>query len=90
MAFNPDWTDQRFNEWLATLPSEDEFRDAYLTLESHRASLWTPGHLSSYRRDRYDLDACYVGRLVEIKKALARHWVRSGQVTGTELEASLA
>ena len=61
-------------------PPKTNCRDAYLTLESKRTDLWTPGHIDSFRRDRFDLDAAYVRRLVRLKQALARHWVITGQV----------
>jgi len=54
-------------------------RDAYLTLEQKRAQLWTRGHLDSFRRNRYELDSRYVGRLVRIKWLLAARWTASGQ-----------
>ena len=85
MRFNPDWNDQFFLEWLEALPTEDQLRGAYLDLEAHRAALWTPGHIASYRRDRYDIDAQDVRRLVQVKAALAREWLRTGQVTDTAL-----
>ncbi len=77
----------QFQAWLASGPSEDELREAYLTLEHERAQLWTPGHLDSFRRDRYERDAEYVARLVEVKRALVRQWQRSGQLdTGSAPE----
>ena len=45
-----------------------------------RSHLWTPGHIDSFRRDRFELDATHVRHLVMIKNALAAHWVRTGQV----------
>jgi len=80
MRFRPDSNDSTFHEWLASAPSEDDLREAYLTLEGRRADLWTPGHIDSFRRDRYDLDARYIRQLVQIKKALASHWIVTGQV----------
>ncbi len=85
MTFNPDWNDRSFLEWLEGTHREDELREAYVALESHRNELWTPGHIASYRRDRYDIDARDVRRLVQVKAALAREWVRSGQVPGATL-----
>ena len=73
-------TDLTFDLWLASSPTEDQLRDAYLTLEARRTDLWTPGHIYSFRRDRFDLDAAYVRRLVRLKQALAHHWVVTGQV----------
>lgn len=90
MTFNPDWNDRYFLEWLEAQPNEDELRAAYLDLEAHRAHLWTPGHIASYRRDRYDIDARDVRRLVQVKQALAREWVRTGQVTGSALQSQPA
>ncbi len=90
MTFHPDWNDQSFLEWLEAHPSEDELRTAYLALETHRAELWTPGTHASYRRDRYDVDARDVRRLVQVKAALAREWVRTGQVGGAELRGQPA
>lgn len=90
MSFNPDWNDQFFLEWLEAQPTEDELREAYLDLEAHRAALWTPGHIASYRRDRYDIDACDVKRLIQVKAALAREWIRTGQVPGSTLQAQPA
>lgn len=86
MTFNPDWNDRSFLEWIEANPREDELREAYLALESHRSDLWTPGHIASYRRDRYDVDARDVRRLVQVKAALAREWVRSGQVPDVTLQ----
>ena len=73
-------TDLTFDLWLASSPTEDQLRDAYVTLEAKRADLWSPGHIDSFRRDRFDLDAAYVRRLVRLKQALARHWIVTGQV----------
>ena len=84
MTFHPDWNDQSFHAWLETDPTEDELRHAYLALEAHRAELWTPGTIASYRRDRYDVDASDVRRLVQVKAALAREGVRSGQLPGAD------
>jgi len=61
---------------------EDELRDAYVRLETKRSQLWTPGALDSFRRDRYELDARCVHRLVRIKWALATRWEASGQFDG--------
>ena len=90
MTFHPDGSDQSFLEWLEAQPREDELRDAYLALEAHRSELWTPGTIASYRRDRYDIDARDVRRLVQVKAALAREWVRTGQVPGAELHGQPA
>lgn len=90
MTFHPDWNDQTFLEWLEAQPREDELREAYLALESHRAELWTTGAHASYRRDRYDVDARDVRRLVQVKAALAREWVRTGQVATDALEGQPA
>ena len=57
MTFRPDCTDTEFTAWLEMVASEDELRDAYLTLEQKRSHLWTRGHLDSFRRNRYELDA---------------------------------
>ncbi len=78
MPFRIDSTDPAFTLWLASSPTEDDLRDAYVTLEAKRADLWTTGHIDSFRRDRFDLDATYVRRLVQVKQALARHWVVTG------------
>jgi len=72
-------TDLEFSSWIAAQPTEDQLREAYLALESRRADLWTPGHIDSFRRDRFELDSTYVDRLVQIKWALARIWTTSGQ-----------
>lgn len=87
MIFNPDWNDQSFLDWIEAQPTEDQLRGAYLDLEAHRANLWTPGHIASYHRDRYDIDARDVRRLVQIKAALAREWVRTGQVAGPAIDS---
>lgn len=71
--------DADFDEWLALGPTEDELRETYLALEAKRAELWTPGHTESFRRDRFERDARYVARLVQVKRALARHWEITGQ-----------
>jgi hypothetical protein len=86
MRFVPDSTDSTFHDWLAASPGEDDLREAYLTLEAKRADLWTPGHIDSFRRDRYDLDARYIRHLVQIKKALASHWIVTGQVDDVAAE----
>jgi hypothetical protein len=75
-----DVTDHDFASWLASRPSEDDLRDAYIELESARAALWTPGHIDSYRRDRYEVDHRLVRRLVQVKHALATTWESSGQI----------
>jgi len=82
MAFTLDQTDTDFATWLASAPTEDELRDAYVRLETKRSQLWTPGALDSFRRDRYELDARCVHRLVRIKWALATRWEASGQFDG--------
>jgi hypothetical protein len=71
---------EQFRAWLASGPSEDELRDTYVALERERAELWTPGHLQSFRRDRYERDAEYMGRLLDVKRALAQLWRRTGQL----------
>ncbi len=72
-------SDLEFSTWLADGPTEDELREAYLALESRRTDLWTPGHIDSFRRDRFELDSTYVDRLVQIKWALAQIWTTTGQ-----------
>jgi len=89
MPFTLAMTDAELASWLAGNPTEDELRDAYLRLEAARASLWTPGHIDSFRRDRYDLDSTYIDRLVHVKWALARHWANSGQFDRLSLEPTL-
>ncbi len=79
MLFRIDSSDLEFQDWLAQNPTEDELRAAYLLLEAKKADLWSPGHIDSFRRDRFELDGIYVGRLVKIKWALANHWAASGQ-----------
>ena len=79
MTFRPDCTDSEFTAWLEMATTEDDLRDAYLTLEQKHAQLWTRGHLDSFRRNRYELDARYVSRLVRIKWLLAARWTASGQ-----------
>jgi len=79
MAFRADCTDFEFTEWLETVATEDELREAYLLLEQRRSHLWTRGHLDSFRRDRFEIDARYVTRLVRIKWLLAARWTASGQ-----------
>ncbi|MBI2704411.1 MAG: hypothetical protein HYX32_03855 [Actinobacteria bacterium] len=80
MQFRQNFTDDRFHEWLSAAPTEDELREAYLVLEAKRADLWRPGHVDSFRRDRFERDARYVRQLVLLKSALARQWVITGQV----------
>jgi len=80
MYFSTDLHASAFDEWLSSCPTEDDLREAYLTLEAKRSGLWTPGHIDSFRRDRFDLDARYVTQLVRIKRALARQWIVTGQV----------
>ncbi len=80
MAFRIDCSDRSFEEWLSQLLSEDELRAAYLQLEKAKADLWTPGHIDSFRRDRFELDSRYVARLVRVKRALADHWAATGQL----------
>jgi hypothetical protein len=81
MRFHLDASDSEYSAWLETHPSEADLRAAYFTLESAREALWTPGHIDSFRRDRYELDARYVRRLVQVKKALASSWTESGQLS---------
>jgi hypothetical protein len=80
MRFHLDASDSDYAAWLATRPSESDLRAGYFTLESAREALWTPGHIDSFRRDRYELDTRYVRRLVEVKQALASEWTESGQL----------
>lgn len=82
MTFTTDITTEQLATWLDTTPSEDALREAYVTLEARRAELWAPGHIQSFRRDRYDLDARLVTCLVRIKWALAQRWEQSGQFAG--------
>lgn len=82
MTFRADYSDAEFSAWLDAAPTEDALREAYLLLEAKRAHLWTAGHLDSFRRDRYELDARYVTRLVQIKWALAHIWTDTGQFAG--------
>ena len=90
MPFTLDQTDSDFATWLASVPTEDELRDTYVRLEAQRAQLWTPGHLDSFRRDRYELDARCVQRLVRIKWALATRWEATGQFDGLTRSSSFA
>ena len=55
-------------------------RETYVALEAERAALWTPGHIDSFRRDRFERDAVCISRLVRVKQALARHWEATGQL----------
>ena len=71
--------DDEFQKWLAQTPSEDELREAYLVLETHRANLWQTGHIDSFHRDRYERDSRYVTRLVQLKWELANRWTTTGQ-----------
>ena len=80
MKYTPATTDVELDLWLAQDPSEDDLRTAYLDLEARRADLWTPGHIDSFRRDRYELDHRYIQALVRIKQALVDHWTTSGQL----------
>ena len=73
-------SDTEFEGWLAGGPDEDELREAYVALEVERAALWTPGHIDSFRRDRFERDAVCISRLVRVKQALARHWEATGQL----------
>ena len=86
MGFRPDCTEHEFEHWLEWGPTEDELRDAYLQLEAKRAELWTPGRHDSFRRDRFEIDARYVKRLVHLKWRLARRWELSGQFDRVALE----
>ncbi len=61
---------------------EDDLRELYIALETYRASLWMPNNLSA---KRYDIDAVVVARLVQVKTALASHWLRSGQIHKVDL-----
>jgi hypothetical protein len=76
-------SDLEFDAWLAGSPSEDELRAAYVELEARRTDLWTPGHIDSFRRDRYEVDSRYIRRLVATKAALADLWAASGQIPST-------
>jgi hypothetical protein len=81
MRFHVDATDSDYAAWLASEPSEDQLREAYIMLESARAELWTPGHIESFRRDRYDVDHRLVRRLVLVKQELAEAWETTGQIS---------
>lgn len=83
MRFHVDATDPDFAAWLAAGPSEDELREAYIAMETARAALWTPGHIESFRRDRYDADHRLVRRLVDVKRALASSWASTGQISSS-------
>jgi hypothetical protein len=80
MKLRSTWTDTEFEAWLAGAPGEDELREAYVALEAERAALWTPGHIDSFRRDRFERDAACIARLVRVKQALVRHWEATGQL----------
>ncbi|HVN50373.1 MAG TPA: hypothetical protein VMT43_03015 [Acidimicrobiales bacterium] len=80
MKLRSEWTDAEFDAWFMGGRSEDELRDAYVALEAERAALWTPGHIESFRRDRFERDAVCISRLVRVKQALARHWEATGQL----------
>jgi hypothetical protein len=80
MRFHVDASESDYATWLASSPSEDALRAAYFELENARTDLWTPGHIDSFRRDRYELDARLVRRLVQLKQALAAAWETSGQI----------
>lgn len=73
-------TDEEFNEWLDSNPSEDDLREALLVLEAKKASLWDAGELDSYHRDRYERDATYMSRLRRVKAALTAVWLDTGQI----------
>jgi hypothetical protein len=79
-SFRTNWADTTLDEWLRGAPTEDDLRLAYIALETKRADLWTAGHIDSFRRDRYEVDARYVRQLVQVKRALARHWTETGQL----------
>lgn len=80
MRFHVEATEPEYATWLATEPTEDELREAYIALETARGELWTTGHIESFRRDRYEVDARLVRRLVQVKHALATAWETSGQI----------
>jgi hypothetical protein len=80
MRFHIDASDAEYTTWLASGRSEDELREAYIVLETARAQLWTPGHIDSFRRDRYEVDQRLVQRLVQVKRELATTWATSGQI----------
>jgi hypothetical protein len=81
MRFHLDASDSEYSAWLGTRPSESDLRAGYFALEGAREALWTPGHIDSFRRDRYELDARYVRRLVQVKQALASEWTETGQLS---------
>jgi hypothetical protein len=80
MTLRSKWTESEFEAWLAGPRTEDELREAYVGLEAERASLWTPGHIESFRRDRFERDARCIARLLRVKQALVRHWEATGQL----------
>jgi hypothetical protein len=80
MKVRTKWSEADFEAWLAAGPDEDELRATYVALEAERAGLWTPGHIDSFRRDRFERDAVCISRLVQVKQALARHWEATGQL----------
>ncbi len=75
MLFHLDAPDTDYATWLASHPTEDELRDAYFVLESVRAQLWTPGHIDSYRRYRYQVDQRLVQLFLrQVKAVLGGVW----------------
>ncbi len=80
MWLHLDTSDTEFATWLSLNPPEDELRDVYFKLETDRVKLWTPGHIDSFRRDRYEVDQRLIHRLVQVKRALATAWESSGQI----------
>jgi hypothetical protein len=80
MHVQPECSDREFASWVGGARTEDELREAYVELEATRLQLWTPGHIDSFRRDRFERDAVCIARLVRIKRSLASQWAATGQL----------
>lgn len=73
-------TDEKFDEWITSDPTQEDLFEALMVIEAKRAALWTAGTEDSYHRDRYERDAKYVVRLRCLKNHLANMWLDSGEV----------
>lgn len=56
--------------WLDTAPLE-ELTTALEELKQIREDLWTPGHITSYMRNRYDLNDEYTRLISQLETCIA-------------------
>lgn len=60
---------QEYLEFVIKQGTHEDIADAMNVVSAFQASLWTPGHDNSYRRDRYELDEKCT-KILEVLKTL--------------------